>query len=52
MARDLNAALRDVSWMEGVWSARDTTPAAIEAALRDLLKRRYHEDESYALRGC
>ena len=49
MARDLSlTGLRDVSWMEGVWSARDTTPAEIEAALRDILVRRHSEDESYA----
>ena len=29
---------------EDVWSERDTTPSAIEAALRDLLARRYHDD--------
>jgi glucose-6-phosphate dehydrogenase assembly protein OpcA len=39
--------LRDVSWMEGVWTAQDTTPAAIEAALRDLLKRRHAQNEAY-----
>jgi glucose-6-phosphate dehydrogenase assembly protein OpcA len=32
---------------EDVWSARDTTPSAIEAALRDLLGRRYQEDRSF-----
>jgi glucose-6-phosphate dehydrogenase assembly protein OpcA len=32
---------------EDVWSERDTTPSAIEAALRDLLARRYHEDHSF-----
>ncbi|HEX2071319.1 MAG TPA: glucose-6-phosphate dehydrogenase assembly protein OpcA [Thermoleophilaceae bacterium] len=31
-----------------VWSARDTTPAAIEEALRDLLKQRYEAGEPYA----
>ena len=39
--------LRDVSWMEGVWTERDTTPAAIDAALRDLLKRRHGQSEAY-----
>ena len=32
---------------DSVWSARDTTPAAIEAALRDLLKQRHAEFEGY-----
>ncbi len=32
---------------EDVWSARDTTPSAIEAALRTLLGRRYQEDRSF-----
>jgi glucose-6-phosphate dehydrogenase assembly protein OpcA len=32
---------------EDVWSARDTTPSAIEAALRELLSHRFHEDESF-----
>ena len=31
----------------GVWSAQDTTPAAVEAALRNLLKERHAENESY-----
>jgi glucose-6-phosphate dehydrogenase assembly protein OpcA len=34
--------------MDDVWAARDTTPAAIEAALRDLLTRRHREFEGYA----
>jgi glucose-6-phosphate dehydrogenase assembly protein OpcA len=29
------------------WSAQDTTPAAIEAALRDMLKERHEEHESF-----
>ena len=29
---------------EDVWSARDTTPSAIEAALRELLGQRYQGD--------
>lgn len=33
--------------MDGVWSAENTTPAAIEAALRDLLKERHSENEAY-----
>ena len=32
----------------GVWSKQDTTPAEIEAALRELLKERHAEDASYA----
>lgn len=45
MARDL-ADLRDVSWMEGVWTEQETTPAAIEAALRELLKHQYSQDDA------
>ncbi len=30
--------------MEGVWSAEDTTPGAIESALRDLLRERYTQE--------
>jgi glucose-6-phosphate dehydrogenase assembly protein OpcA len=43
MANDL----REVSWMEGVWAEQDTTPAAIEAALRDLLKQRHAQSEAH-----
>ncbi len=32
---------------EDVWSARDTTPSAIEAALRALLGRRYQVDRTF-----
>jgi glucose-6-phosphate dehydrogenase assembly protein OpcA len=32
---------------EHVWSAQDTTPAAIEAALRELLKQQYAKSEAY-----
>src|SRR3954471_24777959 len=32
---------------EDVWSARDTTPSAVEAALRDLLARRFQQDQSF-----
>ena len=31
-----------------VWSERDTTPSAVEAALRELLKARHAEGEAYA----
>jgi len=32
---------------EGVWSAQDTTPSAIEAALRELLKEQHAKSEAY-----
>ena len=32
---------------EDVWHERDTTPSAIEAALRELLGRRYQEDRTF-----
>jgi glucose-6-phosphate dehydrogenase assembly protein OpcA len=32
---------------EDVWSARDTTPSDIEAALRDLLAKRYQADRTF-----
>jgi glucose-6-phosphate dehydrogenase assembly protein OpcA len=32
---------------EDVWSARDTTPSEIEAALRDLLGKRYQVDRTF-----
>jgi glucose-6-phosphate dehydrogenase assembly protein OpcA len=32
---------------EEVWSARDTSPSAIEAALRELLGRRYKQDRAF-----
>ena len=32
----------------GVWSDQDTTPARIEAALRELLKERHAENDGYA----
>jgi glucose-6-phosphate dehydrogenase assembly protein OpcA len=32
---------------EDVWSAHDTSPSAIEAALRDLLVRRYQQDRTF-----
>ncbi len=32
---------------EDVWHARDTTPSDIEAALRELLGRRYQEDRTF-----
>ncbi|HVS28568.1 MAG TPA: glucose-6-phosphate dehydrogenase assembly protein OpcA [Solirubrobacteraceae bacterium] len=33
--------------MHGVWSAQDTTPSEIDAALRELLKERHAESASY-----
>jgi glucose-6-phosphate dehydrogenase assembly protein OpcA len=33
--------------MDDVWSAQDTTPSEIEAALRELLKERHAEDAAY-----
>ena len=33
---------------EGMWSEQDTTPAAIEAALRKLLQEQYERDEACA----
>jgi glucose-6-phosphate dehydrogenase assembly protein OpcA len=32
---------------EGIWSAQDTTPAEIEAALRELLKEQHAKSEAY-----
>ena len=32
---------------EGVWSAQDTSPAAVEAALRKLLAERHEESDAY-----
>jgi glucose-6-phosphate dehydrogenase assembly protein OpcA len=32
---------------DAVWSAQDTTPSAIEAALRDLVGQRHRENEGY-----
>jgi glucose-6-phosphate dehydrogenase assembly protein OpcA len=32
---------------QAVWSEQDTTPSAIEGALRRLLTERFHEDETY-----
>ena len=47
MARNLDE-LRDVSWMEGVWTEQDTSPARIEAALRELLCAQHQKGEAYA----
>ena len=33
--------------IEDVWRERDTTPSKIEAALRDLLTERHHDDEAF-----
>ena len=32
---------------EAVWSEQDTTPAAVDAALRHLLTERHAEDEAF-----
>src|SRR5215212_7724541 len=32
---------------QAVWEAQDTTPSAIEGALRKLLTERYHEDQAF-----
>ena len=48
MARDLEglAQAREVSWLEGLWTERDTTPARIEAALRELLRHQYSQGDA------
>ena len=50
MADDLDPRLgdREVSWLEGVWTERDTTPSRIEAALRELLHSQYSRGEARA----
>jgi glucose-6-phosphate dehydrogenase assembly protein OpcA len=40
-------AQRDLTFGSGIWSARDTTPSEIEAALRDLLQARHAQSETY-----
>jgi glucose-6-phosphate dehydrogenase assembly protein OpcA len=40
--------LREVSWLQGVWSEQDTTPAAIADALQELLKQRHAEGPAHA----
>jgi glucose-6-phosphate dehydrogenase assembly protein OpcA len=37
VARDLRELSREASWLEGIWTEQDTTPAAIEAHLREML---------------
>lgn len=37
----------DIADTDSVWSERDTTPAAVDAALRELLKQRHAEDEAF-----
>jgi glucose-6-phosphate dehydrogenase assembly protein OpcA len=37
MARDLSDLGREASWLEGIWTEQDTTPAAIESHLREML---------------
>ena len=33
---------------EAVWNAEDTTPSAIEAALRNLLQQHHEADQAFA----
>ena len=47
MAPDLTADDR-AGEIEGVWSEQDTTPAAIEAALRKLLVEAHAKERGYA----
>ena len=49
MAGDLSGRIADAdaSWMDGVWHQRDVTPGGIADALRDLLRKRHAESESY-----
>src|SRR5204863_5670133 len=37
----------DLTASDSVWSERDTSPGAIEAALRDLLRERHAESDAY-----
>jgi glucose-6-phosphate dehydrogenase assembly protein OpcA len=37
VARDLSEISREASWLEGIWTEQDTTPAAIESHLREML---------------
>jgi glucose-6-phosphate dehydrogenase assembly protein OpcA len=37
VARDLSELGREASWLEGIWTESDTTPAEIEAHLREML---------------
>src|SRR3954470_10416337 len=37
----------DLTASDSVWSERDTSPGAIEAALRELLRERHAESEAY-----
>ena len=46
-ATDPTAAGAEPAGSGGVWSARDTTPGEIEAALRELLKERHAESASF-----
>jgi glucose-6-phosphate dehydrogenase assembly protein OpcA len=39
---------REVSWLEGVWTERDTGPSRIEAALRELLHAQYSRGDARA----
>jgi glucose-6-phosphate dehydrogenase assembly protein OpcA len=48
VAGDLMAGPGDEGLGHGVWSEQDTSPARIEAALRELLKERHAENDGYA----
>jgi glucose-6-phosphate dehydrogenase assembly protein OpcA len=47
VSRDVREISREVSWLEGIWTEQDTTPAAIEAHLRELLKLQHAKSEAY-----
>ncbi len=47
MPRDLREISREASWLEGIWTEQDTTPGAIEAHLRELLKLQHAKSEAY-----
>ena len=47
MARDLSEISREASWREGVWTEQDTTPAAIDAQLREMLKLQHAKSDAY-----
>jgi glucose-6-phosphate dehydrogenase assembly protein OpcA len=47
VTRDVREISREVSWLEGIWTEQDTTPAAIEAHLRELLKLQQAKSQAY-----
>jgi glucose-6-phosphate dehydrogenase assembly protein OpcA len=46
VARDLSAMSREASWLEGVWTEQDTTPAEIESHLREMLQLQYAKTDA------